>query len=91
MRDTDTTCQRCMGVIHYENATVVDTLPYCQECLHCSWCDREFGPEDGNETRGAFMCDDCFANYCDECGDMYPDPGARCAHLVAASVLAGAE
>lgn len=91
MQDTDTTCQRCREVWYLDETTLVDTLRYCWDCLHCSWCSREFGPEDGNEARDAYMCDDCFANYCDECGDVFVDPDARCAHLVAASVLAGAE
>lgn len=36
-------------------------------------------------------CQRCRGVYHNECGDVLVDPDARCAHLVAASVLAGVE
>lgn len=42
--DTDTVCQACLGIVEYDSTEVIDTLPYCGECID-NWC-RVCMPDD---------------------------------------------
>lgn len=35
--DTDTVCQACLGIVEYDSTEIIDTLPYCRDCID-NWC-----------------------------------------------------